>query len=150
MTDLKYILNELEQVNLAPIVIPALKLADPILGALPPGSMESIVSEQETRDRITGTVDKIAPILPDLIKFLGTVTQSYLTTSIIAIMALILTPILQLLAPILSKLVLKVIDPLLKLTLKLIPVLPPVIKVLNIVWMGEVLIEKGIRRILPG
>ncbi len=147
MVDLKEILKELEQVNLAPILIPTLRVADPILGSLPKGSLQSILSEQETRNSMIKTVEQMAPLVPSLINLLGTVAASFLSTAVITVVATVFTPILKLTAPFLSKLVLKAIAPSLKLTRKIVPVLPPVIKGLNIFWTAEVFIEKGVRRI---
>ena len=148
MATIVEILDELEKARLAPIVLPALRIADPILGALPRGFLQSILLSRETRDSLVKTVEGLSPMLPDMIRFLGHVSQSKLTTGLFSFWAAMSTPIMKLFAPAVAKLVVPGSGPALKLAGRSGSVLPPLVKFLDGMVRAELYLEKPLRKIL--
>lgn len=148
MATIVEMLDELEKARLAPIVLPSLRIADPVLGALPRGWLQSILSRRETRDSLVKTVEGLSPVLPDMIRFLGHVAESKLATGLFSFSAAISAPIMKLLAPALAKLVVPGSGPALKLAGRSGSVLPPVIKVLDGMARAELYLERPLKHIL--
>jgi len=149
MADLIEILDELEKVNLAPILMPALKISDPLLGSLPKGFLPSMLSRQETRNSLIKTVEGLSPIMPDMIRFLGHVSESKLATGVLSLLASISTQIMKLSAPVASKLVVPLSGPVLGLVSRLVPILPSLIKGMDGLVRAELLLERGLKRVSP-
>jgi len=149
MADFIGILDELEKVNLAPILVPALKMSDPLLGSLPKGFLPSMLSRQKTRNSLIKTVAGLSPMMPDMIRFLGHVSQSKLATGFLSLSAGISTPIMRLSAPITSKLVVPLSGPLLGLVSRSVPVLPSLVKGMDGLVRAELLFERGLKRLVP-
>lgn len=149
MADLIEILDELEKVNLAPILMPALKISDPLLGSLPKGFLPSMLSRKETRNSLIKTVEGLAPIMPDMIRFLGHVSESKLATGFLSLSVSISTPIIKLSAPVASKLVVPLSGPVLGLVSRSVPVLPSLIKGMDGLVRVELLFERGLKRVSP-
>ena len=148
MATIVEMLDELEKARLAPIVLPALRIADPILGALPRGCLQSILSSRQTCDSLVRTVEGLSPVLPDMIRFLGHVSESKLATGLFSFWAAILAPITKLLAPAVAKLVVPGSGPALSLAGRSGSVLPPLIKVLDGMARAELYLERPFKRIL--
>jgi len=148
MATIVEILDELEKARLEPIVLPALRIADPILAALPRGCLQSILLSRETRDSLVKTVEGLSPMLPDIVRFLGHVAQSKLTTGLFSFWAAMSTPIMKLFAPAVAKLVVPGSGPALKLAGRSGSVLPPLIKVLDGMTRAELYLERPFKRIL--
>jgi len=123
MVKIKEILAELEKVNLAPLLMPVLKMSDPLMGSLPKGFLPSMLSHKQTRSSLVKTVEALSPIMPAMIRFLGHISESKLATGVFSLWASIATPIMKLLAPLVSKLVVPLSGPALKLVSSLAPVL---------------------------
>ena len=150
MIEVKDLLNELEKVNIEPLFVPTLKLIDPIMGGLPQGSVQALLSEKnQTRKNMEKLVEEIAPKLPLLIRFLGTLAESALTNFLYKTFVAISGPILKVITPLSSGLILKMVDPMVNMVIKINPALPIIVKILDLLWKIEVLFEKGIRRLLP-
>jgi len=149
MADLIEILDELEKVNLAPILMPALKMSDPLMGSLPKGFLPSMLSRQKTRNTLIKTVEGLAPIMPDMIRFLGHVSESKLATGFLSLSASISTPIMRLSAPIASKLVVPLSGPVLGLVSRSVPMLPSLIKGMDGLVRAELFLERGLKRVVP-
>ena len=147
MADLIEILGELEKVNLAPILIPALKMSDPLMGSLPKGSLPSMLSRKETRNSLIKTVEGLSPIMPSMIRFLGHVSESKLATGVLSLSASISVPIMKLLAPVASKLIVPLSGPALGLVSRLLPVLPSLIKGMDSLVRAELFLERPFKRI---
>jgi hypothetical protein len=114
MVQITDILNELEKVNLAPLLIPILKMGDPLAGALPQGSLKSMIARKETHDDLVRTVEKVAPLLPAWIRFTGHLAESKLVTSFIWLCATIATPLMKPFYPFIARLSVPLIGPSLK------------------------------------
>jgi hypothetical protein len=149
MADFIEILDELEKVNLAPILVPALKMADPLLGSLPRGFLPSMLSRQGTRNSLIKTVAGLSPMMPDMIRFLGHISESKLATGLLSLSASISTPIMRLSAPIASKLVVPLSGPMLGLVGRSVPLLPLLIKGMDRLVRVELLFERGLKRLVP-
>jgi len=149
MADFIEILDELEKVNLAPILVPALKMSDPLMGSLPKGFLPSMLCRQEIRNNLITTVEGLAPIMPDMIRFLGHVSESKLATGLLSLSASMSTPIMRLSAPITSKLIVPLSGSLLGLVSRSIPLLPPLIKGMDRLVGTELLFERGLKRLVP-
>ena len=148
MATIVEMLDELEKVRLAPIVLPALKILDPVLGALPRGFLKSVVSRPETRDSLVKTVEGLSPVLPDMIKLLGHIAESKLATGLLSLGAIVSAPFVRLSAPLVAKLVIPGSGPALKLASRSGSVLPPVIRFSDSLVRAELVIERPLRRIL--
>lgn len=143
------ILDELEKVNLAPILMPALKMADPLLGSMPKGFLSAMLSRRETRHNLIKTVEGLSPIMPDMIGFVGHVSQSKLATGLLSLSASIATPIIKLSAPITSKLVVPLSGPVLGLVSRSVLLLPLLMKGMDGLVRVELLFERGLKRLVP-
>ena len=148
MATIVEMLDELEKVRLAPIVLPALRIADPIMGSLPRGFLKPILSRRETQDSLVKTVESVSPVLPDMIRFLGHLSESKLATGLLSFWAAILAPIMRLLAPAVAKLVVPGSGPALRLAGHSGSVLPPIVKVLDAMARAELYLERPLTRIL--
>ncbi|MBE0481066.1 MAG: hypothetical protein IBX68_08810 [Dehalococcoidia bacterium] len=149
MADLVELVDELGRVRLAPIVLPVLKLADPVMGALPEWSLQSTLAGGEIRDSIVKTVESLSPVLIDAIRFLGHVSESRLATGLLSFTAAVLAPPVRLLSPVLAILALLGAGVLLKLAAHSGPVLRPSITALDRITRIELSLEKRLKRFLP-
>lgn len=145
MADLIELLGEVEKVKLAPILMPVLKLVDPLMGSMPQGALKSMMARKGTQDGLVKTVEGLAPILPGLVRFAGHLAESKLVTGVLSLSAIMLTPLMKLLAPATSRLVAPSAGPALKLVSGLSPVLPSLIKGMDSLVRAEVSLEKGLR-----
>ena len=145
MVEITDILDELEKVKLAPILIPVLKISDPLMGALPKGSLKDMMARKGTQDDLVKTVEGLAPLFPALIRFAGHMAESKLATGYLSLWANIATPIMKPLNPLMARLVVPSVGPSLKLTNALIPVLPAMVGVYDIFLRLEVSIERIFR-----
>ena len=148
MATIVEVLDELEKTRLAPIVLPALRIADPVLGALPRGCLQSILSSRKTRDSLVRTVESLSPVLPDIIRFLGHVSESKIATGLFSFWAAISVPVMKLLAPAVAKLVVPGSGPALNLAGRSGSILPPLIKVLDGMARAELYLERPLKHIL--
>ncbi|MDR9459517.1 MAG: hypothetical protein RI591_05125 [Dehalococcoidia bacterium] len=146
MTTIIDILDELEKVRLAPLLVPVLKASDPLMGALPEGSLKSMMAHKGTQTDLVKTVEGLAPLFPTLIRYAGHLAESKLATGIISLMVNITTPIMKPFNPLMAKMVVPSIGPSLKLTNTFAPLFPLFIKVSDSFWRMEV----GIERIFRG
>lgn len=146
MADIKDLLDKLEKVRLAPILIPVLKVSDPLMGSLPKGTVKSMLSRKGTQDGLVKTVEGLAPLLPTLIRFAGHLAESKLATGALSLWANITTPIMKPLYPVTARLVVPSVGPSLKLVNALIPVLPAMVRVSD----GFLRIEVSLERIFRG
>lgn len=139
------IVNELGKVRLAPLVLPLLRMIDPIMGALPQGSLQSIVSRKDRRDNLVKTVEAASPVLPDMIRFLGHVAESKLATGLLSLCATVSVPFLKLFAPALSRLLVPLSGPALGLAGRSGSVLPSLTRGLDALLRWELAIERPLR-----
>ena len=114
MADLVEVVEELGKVDLSPIMVPTLKVVDPVMGALPKGSLQSMLSRKETRDSLVSIVEALAPALPALIRFMGRVAESRLAVGLVSLWASMAAPIMELLAPVSARLVVPLSGPALR------------------------------------
>lgn len=145
MVEITEILDELEKVKLAPILIPVLKMSDPLMGALPKGSLKDMMARKGTQDDLVKTVEGLAPLFPALIRFAGHMAESKLATGYLSLLANIATPIMKPLNPVMARLVVPSVGPSLKLTNALAPIFPLFLKVSDIFLRLEVSIERIFR-----
>ena len=146
MTMIIDILDELEKVRLAPLLVPVLKASDPLMGSLPEGSLKSMLANKGTQNELVKTVEGLAPLFPALISYAGHLAESKLAMGAISLGVNITTPIMKPFNPLMAKMVAPSIGPSLKLTNAFAPLLPLVIKVSNSFLRMEV----GIERIFRG
>lgn len=146
MAEMVEIVDELGKTRLSPLVLPVLKLIDPIMGALPKGSLQTILSNRKSRERLVKTVEGASPVLLAMIRFLAHLSESRLITGLLSISATLLTPIIRLLAPILSRLVVPLSGPALKLAGGSGSVLAPAVKILDSLVRVELFLEKPFKR----
>ena len=143
MADVKEIVDELAKVRLAPLLLPILKLIDPLMGAVPQGAMKGMMAQSGTQEGLVKTVEGLAPVLPALVRFAGNVARSRLVTGSLSLTATLLTPVVKLTAPLTARLVVPSIGPSLKLVNAMAPALPAIIKVSDGIFRVEVAIERG-------
>jgi len=142
MVQITDILDELEKVNLAPLLIPVLKMGDPLAGALPQGSLKSMIARKETHDDLVRTVEKVAPLLLVWIRFTGHLAESKLVTGYISLYATIATPLMKPLYPFIARLSVPLIGPSLKPFNASIPLVHAMIRVSDIFVRMEVSLER--------
>lgn len=145
MVQITDILDELEKVNLAPILIPVLKVSDPLMGALPKGSLKDMMARKGTQDDLVKTVEGLAPLFPALIRFAGHIAESKLATGSLSLWANIATPIMKPLNPVMARMVVPSVGPSLKMTNALAPIFPSFLKVSDIFLRMEVSLERIFR-----
>lgn len=145
MADLMELLGELEKARLAPLLIPILKVVDPLMGSLPQGALKSMMARKGTQDGLVKTVEGLAPVLPSLVRFAGHLAESKLVTGSLSLWANITTPLVKLTAPLSSKLVVPSVGPSLKLVSALSPVLPSLIRGMDRCVRVELALERGFR-----
>ncbi len=145
MTTIIDILDELEKVRIAPLLIPVLKMGDPLLIALPQGAIKDMIARKETHADIVITVEKVVPLLPSWIRYTGHLAESKLTLSFISLMGIIATPIMKPFYPLIARISIPLIGPSLKPFNASIPLINVVIKVSDIFLRMEIGIEKVFR-----
>jgi hypothetical protein len=138
-------LDELEKVRLAPLVLPALKMLDPVLYALPRGALESMVGTPAAREDLVKTVEGASPVLPEMIRLLGHLAESRLTTGLLSLSATVLTPFMKLSAPVLARLIVPCSGPALKLASRSGRVLPCMVRSLDVLVRLEIFLERPFR-----
>ncbi len=146
MAELVEVVEELGKVRLAPLVIPVLKVIDPIMEALPRGSLQAIISAKKKRERLVETVEGAAPVLTDMIRFAGHLAESRLATGLLSFTATLSAPFVKLSAPLLSRLVVPLSGPALRLTGGSRFVLSPAVKLLDALVRAELFFEKPFKR----
>ncbi len=145
MTTIIDILDELEKVRLAPLLIPVLKMGDPLLIALPQGAIKDMIARKETHADIVITVEKVVPLLPSWIRYTGHLAESKLTLSFISLIGIIATPIMKPFYPLITRISLPLIGPSLKPFNASIPLVNFMIKVSDSFLRMEIGIEKVFR-----
>ena len=145
MTTIIDILDELEKVRLAPLLIPVLKMGDPLLIALPQGAIKDMLARKETHADIVITVEKVVPLLPSWIRYTGHLAESKLTLSFISLIGIIATPIMKPFYPLITRISLPLIGPSLKPFNASIPLVNFMIKVSDSFLRMEIGIEKVFR-----
>ena len=145
MTTIIDILDELEKVRLAPLLIPVLKMGDPLLIALPQGAIKDMIARKETHNDIVITVEKVVPLLPSWIRYTGHLAESKLTLSFISLMGLIATPIMKPFYPLIARISIPLIGPSLKPFNASIPLINFMIKVSDSFLRIEIGVEKVFR-----
>ena len=145
MVQITDILDELEKVNLAPLLIPVLKMGDPLLIALPQGAIKDMIARKGTHDDIVITVEKVAPLLPSWIRYTGHLAESKLALSLISLMGIIATPIMKPFYPLITRISIPLIGPSLKPFNASIPLVHKMIRVSDIFLRMEVSIEKKLK-----
>jgi len=146
MTTVIELVDELGKVRLAPLVLPALKMLDPVLCALPEGALEDMVSGRAARDNLVKTLEDASPVLPRIIRLAGRMAESKLTTGILTLMAVLLTPFMKLLAPVLARLIVPCSGPGLKLAAMSGRVLPLTVGFLEVLVAAELALERPFTR----
>ena len=142
MVQITDILDELEKVRLAPLLIPVLKASDPLMGSIPQGSLKSMMAHRGTQDGLVRTVEGLAPLLPALIKYAGHLAESRLITGAISLGVNVTTPIMKPFNPLMARMVVPSIGPSLILTNLMVPLFPLMLKVSDFFVRMEVSLER--------
>lgn len=142
MVEITDILDELEKVRLAPLLIPVLKASDPLMGSIPQGSLKSMMAHRGTQDGLVKTVEGLAPLLPALIKYAGHLAESRLITGAISLGVNVTTPIMKPFNPLMARMVVPSIGPSLILTNLMVPLFPLMLKVSDFFVRMEVSLER--------
>ena len=146
MTTVIELVDELGKVRLAPLVLPALKLLDPILCALPEGALEDMVSGRAARENLVKILEDASPLLPRIIRLAGHMAESKLTTGLLVLVAVLLTPFMKLVAPVLARLIVPCSGFGLKLAALSAPILPFTVRLLEIMVAAELALERPFTR----
>lgn len=146
MTTVIELVDELGKVRLAPLVLPALKMLDPVLCALPEGALEDMVSGRAAREDLVKTLEDASPVLPRIIRLAGRMAESKLATGLLALMAVVLAPFMKLLAPVLARLIVPCSGPALKLASRSGRILPLAVRFLDVLVTAELALERPFRR----
>lgn len=146
MTTVVELVDELGKVRLAPLVLPALKMLDPVLCALPKGALEDMISGRGARDNLVKTLEGASPVLPQMIGLLGHMAESKLSTGLLALLAVVLTPFMKLLAPVLARLIVPCSGPGLKLAAHSGRILPLTVRFLDVLVTAELALERPFKR----
>ena len=146
MANLVEVVDALGEVRLAPVVVPILKMLDPIMGSLPQGSLQSVVSRNDRSDNLVRTVESASPALPEMIAFLGHLSESRLATGSLSLGATASAPLLKILAPFIARLIPPLSGPALGISARSGRVLPPAIGFLDRVVRAELFVEKSLSR----
>jgi len=146
MVQITDLLDELEKINLAPLLIPVLKMGDPLLIALPQGAIKDMIARKGTHDDIVITVEKVVPLLPSWIRYTGHLAESKLTLGFISLIGIIATPIMKPFYPLIARISIPLIGPSLKPFNASIPLVNIMIKISDILLRMEI----GIERIFRG
>ncbi len=145
MADLKELLDELEKVRLAPILIPFLRVYDPVMGSLPKGSLQSALSRKGTQNNLVNSVERLSSAMPAMIRFAGHLSESRLTRGTISLWAGTMAPVMKVSAPVTSRVLMRM--PVLRLLSLSAPVLPSIIRGMDACVRGELRLERGIKRV---
>lgn len=146
MTTVVELVDELGKVRLAPLVLPALKILDPVLCALPEKALEDMVSGRGARDDLVRILENLSPLLPRTIRLAGCMAESRLTTGLLALLAVLLAPVMKILAPVLARLIVPCSGLGLKLGALSGPILPLTVRLLEIMVAAELALEGPFRR----
>jgi len=146
MTTVIELVDELGKVRLAPLVLPALKMLDPVLCALPEGALEDMVSGRAARDNLVKTLEDASPVLPRIIRLAGRMAESKLATGLLALLAVVLAPFIKLLAPVLARMIVPCSGPGLKLASRAVRILPLAVRFVDVLVTAELALESPLRR----
>ncbi|RLC96137.1 MAG: hypothetical protein DRI40_03980 [Chloroflexi bacterium] len=149
MANLIEILNELEKVRLAPVMVPVLKMVDPLMGSLPKGAVQKIMSRKSTRQSTIRLVQRLSPSLPSLVRLGGHAADSRLIRGLLWLAAGLVTPLIEVSAPIVARMVVPAAGPGLALASRLIGLLPPLLGLTDSFIRAELWLEKLFRVSTP-
>ena len=93
------IINELEQVELAPIILPCLKIVDPIAKVIPEGAIKNYLTRIRPKEGRFRFIEKLAPHLPKMVRWSGKVAAIKPLMVVFAIFAEALALILTIIIP---------------------------------------------------
>jgi hypothetical protein len=147
MATLIEIVDELGKVRLAPIVLPALKMVDPILASLPRGSFRSILSSTDRSNNLVGTVEAASPSLPAMIRMAGHLAESRLVTGLLSLTATVSAPMIGVIAPLIARTIVPLSGPALSAASRSGRVMPSMVRMLDRMIRGLLFFERKVFRL---
>ena len=97
-----HIIDELEQVELAPFILPCLKMIDPIAREIPEGSVKRYLTRIRPREGQFRFIEKLTPHLPTIVRWAGKIAAIKPLMIVFAVICEALALIFKLLMPVLS------------------------------------------------
>ena len=98
------VIKELERVELAPLIMPLLKIIDPIAKQIPEGTIKEFLTHIRPRENQFDLLYKVAPILPRMVRWAGKVASIKPLMVIFGIVAEVLSRVLMIAMPVVAAL----------------------------------------------
>jgi len=98
------VIKELERVELAPLIMPLLKIIDPIAKQIPEGIIKEFLTHIRPRENQFDLLYKVAPILPRMVRWAGKVASIKPLMVIFGIVAEVLSRVLMMAMPVVAAL----------------------------------------------
>jgi len=98
------VIKELERVELAPLIMPLLKIIDPIAKQIPEGTIKEFLTHIRPRENQFNFLYKVAPILPRMVRWAGKVASIKPLMFIFGIVAEVLSRVLMIAMPVVAAL----------------------------------------------
>ena len=98
------VIKELERVELAPLIMPLLKIIDPIAKQIPEGTIKEFLTHIRPRENQFDLLYKVAPILPRMIRWAGKIASIKPLMVVFGIVAEVLSRVLMIAMPVVAAL----------------------------------------------
>jgi len=98
------VIKELERVELAPLIMPLLKIIDPIAKQIPEGIIKEFLTHIRPRENQFDLLYKVAPILPRMIRWAGKIASIKPLMVVFGIVAEVLSRVLMIAMPVVAAL----------------------------------------------
>jgi hypothetical protein len=96
------VVMELERVELAPLILPLMKIIDPIAKAVPEGVVKKFLTNIRPREGQFDFVGKVAPLLPPMIRWAGRLAAIKPLMAAFGVVAEVLALVFRFIAPVLA------------------------------------------------
>ncbi|MBU0992970.1 MAG: hypothetical protein KJ737_10800 [Proteobacteria bacterium] len=93
------VINAMERVKLAPLILPCLKMVDPIAREIPEGIVKEYLTHIRPREGQFRFLEKLMPYLPGIIKWAGKIASIKPLMVVFAIVAEVLAFMLKIIMP---------------------------------------------------
>jgi hypothetical protein len=98
------VIKELERVELAPLIMPLLKIIDPIAKQIPEGTIREFLTHIRPLENQFNFLYKVAPILPRMVRWAGKVASIKPLMVVFGIVAEVLSRVLMIAMPVVAAL----------------------------------------------
>jgi hypothetical protein len=96
------VVNELERVELAPLILPLMKIIDPVAKAVPEGAIKQFLNNIHPHEGQFDFINRVAPLLPPMIRWAGRLAAIKPLMAAFGVFAEALALVLRFIAPVLA------------------------------------------------